>query len=315
MDHPFVNELGPSRHLLGVLAPRLLQFAAVAREEHVTRAADLLGVPQPTLSRTIARVEAESGLPLFTRRGRSLRLTRQGRGLLEAVERALAELARGVAEVVEDADPEAGKVVLAFLHTLGPEVVPRLLGEFRSSRPRVRFDLVQDSHEVMASRLRAGEIDLCLTSPPISEPQIVSEPMVEQPLVLVVPRGHGLASRAQVRLAEAAGEPFVGLKPGYGLRRTSDRWCEEAGFQPELAFEGEEIETVRGLVAAGLGVALLPADARRPRSSEVVELPVTEPPATRVIALCWRADRPETLPVRAFREFVLGAVPRLLSGR
>lgn len=278
----------------------------------MTRAADLLGVPQPTLSRTIARLEAESGVALFARTGRRLRLTRQGRALLDAVERAVAELTRGVAEVVEDTDPEAGRVVFAFLHTLGPEVVPRLLGEFRALRTGVRFDLVQDSHEVMSSRLRAGEVDLCLTSPPISEPATVSEPMAEQPLVLVVPQRHRLAGRSGIRLAEAAGEPFVGLKPGYGLRRTSDWWCEEAGFRPELAFEGEEIETVRGLVAAGLGVSLLPAEARRPRS-EVVEVEVIAPRATRVIALCWRVDRPETPPVRAFREFVLGSAPRLLS--
>ena len=278
----------------------------------MTRAADLLGVPQSTLSRTITRIETESGLALFARTGRGLRLTRQGRVLLESAERALAELTRGVAEVVADADAEAGRVVFAFLHTLGPEVVPRLLGEFRSLREGVRFDLVQDSHEVMASRLRAGEVDLCLTSPPIAEADTVSHPMAEQPLVLVVPSQHRLAARNQVRLAEAAGEPFVGLKPGYGLRHTSDRWCEEAGFRPELAFEGEEIETVRGLVAAGLGVALLPAEARRPRS-DVVEVQVSDPSATRVIALCWRVDRREPLPVRAFREFVLESAPRLLA--
>src|SRR6201995_3576246 len=106
---------------LDALVPRLRQFAVVAREEHLTRAAELLGVPQPTLSRSMARLEAELGVPLFTRPGRSLRLTRSGRELLEAAERVLQALAGTLDRVSGEADPERGRVALGFLPTLGGE--------------------------------------------------------------------------------------------------------------------------------------------------------------------------------------------------
>src|SRR5215467_6178128 len=102
---------------LDALAPRLRQFIAVAREEHLTRAAELIGVPQPTLSRSIARLEAELGVPLFSRPGRSVKLTRHGRVLLEGAERVLLTLAASLERLTGEADPARGRVALGFLHT------------------------------------------------------------------------------------------------------------------------------------------------------------------------------------------------------
>src|ERR1700759_1625830 len=144
---------------LDALVPRLRQFAVVAREEHLTRAAELLGVPQPTLSRSIARLEAELGVALFTRPGRSIRLTRHGRQLLAAAGGTLADLAAPLRELAAEADPLSGRVALGFLHTLGPEAVPRLLRDFRGGHPRVRFALVQDSAQGLLTRLRSGDLD------------------------------------------------------------------------------------------------------------------------------------------------------------
>ena len=109
---------------LDALVPRLRQFVAVAREEHLTRAAEQLGIPQPTLSRSIARLEAELGVPLFSRPGRSVRLTRHGRLLFEYSERTLTTLAAQLRLLAEETDPARGRVALAFLHTLGTEAVP-----------------------------------------------------------------------------------------------------------------------------------------------------------------------------------------------
>ncbi|MFC7217339.1 LysR family transcriptional regulator [Streptomyces polyrhachis] len=295
-----------------LLAPRLAQFAAVARHEHVTRAAQELGVPQPTLSRAIARLEADLGVALFARHGRSLTLTKAGRDFLGAVEGALGDIGRGAEAVRADADPAAGKVAFGFLHTMGPETVPELLREFRGSHPRVRFQLFQSYGELMVERLRAGELDLCLTSPLPQAPDLVSHRLDVQRLRLVVPDDHRLAGRRRVRLGEAAQEPFVTLEPGYGLRRITDALCEQAGFTPRVAFEGEEPETLRGLVAAGLGVALLPPPAvARPG---VVELAVSEPRAERELGLVWPAGQTDTAPVAAFKTFLLGRKGRLLAG-
>ena len=298
--------------LVGLLAPRLQQFAAVARSEHVTRASEALGVPQPTLSRSIARLEADLGVALFVRTGRRVRLTRAGALLLEHVERALHELEAGVRTAVGEASPEGGRVALGFLHTLGAVAVPRLLRAFRDQRPHVRFDLVQDSHDVLLARLREGRLDLVLTSPLPDDDDLETHALQEQELLLAVPPGHRLAACQRVRLAEAAAEQFVGMEPGYGLRRTTDAWCREAGFTPSLAFEGEEIDTLRGLVAAGLGVALLPPETPR-GASGVVEVAVSAPRTTRTLGLVRVRRRPRTAPVGAFGAFVLDQGAELLA--
>jgi DNA-binding transcriptional LysR family regulator len=293
-----------------IIAPRLTHFAAVARHEHVTRAAQELGVPQPTLSRSIARLEQDLGVPLFARRGRALVLTTAGRTFHAAAERALADLARAAESVQADADPAAGKVAFGFLHTMGSETVPELIRAFRVDHPKVRFSLVQNYGEAMLERLRAGELDLCLTSPVPDAPDLVARRLDEQRLRLVVPEDHRLAARKRVRLAEAADETFVTLEPGYGLRRITDDLCAAAGFTPRVAFEGEEAETLRGLVAAGLGVALLPPPAvARPG---VVELTVTAPRAVREIGVAWLDGHPDTPPVAAFKRFLLSRRGNLL---
>ena len=292
-----------------LLAPLLAQFAAVARQEHVTRAAAELGMPQPTLSRAVARLEAELGVTLLAREGRTVRLTRAGELFRSAVERALAEVERGAEAARAEADPVGGRVAFGFLHTMGSETVPMLLRGFRASHPRVRFQLVQEYTEYMLQRLRAGELDLCLVSPRPDGPELTSRRLGEQRLRLVVPAEHRLAGRQRVRLGEVADDPFVMLEPGYGLRRITDALCAEAGFTPRVSFEGEEAETLRGMVAAGLGVAVLPpATAPRP---EVAELALTSAGARRELALVWVTGRPLTPPVEAFRSYVLSVRDQL----
>jgi DNA-binding transcriptional LysR family regulator len=301
---------GDVEDIVALLAPRLTQFAGVARREHVTRAAQDMGIPQSTLSRSLARLERDLGAGLFVRRGRTLALTPAGRTFLAAVERALGEVERAVEAVRADADPASGKVAFGFLHTMGPETVPGLIRAFRADHPGVRFSLVQNYGEAMLERLRAGELDLCLTSPVPDEPGLVARRLDEQRLRLVVPEGHRLAARARVRLAEAADEAFVTLEPGYGLRRITDDLCRTAGFRPRIAFEGEEAETLRGMVAAGLGVSLLPPPLV-PRPG-VAELSVSAPRAAREIGIAWLEGRADTPPVAAFKAFLLSRRGRLL---
>ncbi|MEU0985494.1 LysR family transcriptional regulator [Streptomyces sp. NPDC005953] len=293
-----------------LLAPRLAYFAEVARHEHVTRAAQELGVPQSTLSRAVVRLERDLGVTLFARKGRTVSLTPAGRTFLASVERALGEVERAADSVRADADPHAGKVAFGFLHTMGSETVPGLLRAFRADHPRVRFTLVQNYGEAMLGGLRTGELDLCLTSPVPDAPDLVARRLDEQRLRLVVPDDHRLAGRKRVRLAEAADEAFVTLESGYGLRRITDDLCAQAGFTPKVAFEGEEAETLRGLVAAGLGVALLPPPAvARPG---VAELTVTAPRAVREIGVAWLDGHPDTAPVAAFKKFLLSRRGQLL---
>jgi DNA-binding transcriptional LysR family regulator len=296
---------------LDALVPRLRQFAAVASVEHLTHAAEQLGVPQPTLSRTIAHLESDLGVPLFTRPGRNIRLTRHGRVLTDAAERALAILDDALDQVTGEADPAHGRVAFAFLHTLGTDVVPRLLRDFRTEYPAIRFALVQDTSREMLGQLLAGVVDICLTVPVPASANVRSESLDEQRVDLVVPAGHPLARRQAIRLAEAAGEDFICTLPSNSLRIITDELCEAAGFVPRIVFESEQVATIRGLVGAGLGVALLPAGTEL--DPAVTSVRITRPKAARTICVNWMADRELTAPVAEFRDFLLSYRGRLIQ--
>lgn len=277
-------------------------FVAVVDEPHVSRTAAALHVSQPALSRSLRRLEATVGVQLFDRVGRALEPNAHGRLLAGHLRRALAEIDAGTEAVREAAHPEAGEVRLAFLHTLGTWLVPELVGAYRRDHPAVRFTLSQDTATVMADELLAGRHDLLLTSPRPDSDQIGWRKLLDEPLRLAVPPGHRLAGRRRIRLREVADEPFVMMEPANALRATTDALCARAGFAPRVAFEGQDAETLRGLVQAGLGVALLPA--RRDPPSSPPLLAIADAGATRPIGLAWHVERYRSPAVRAFATFV-----------
>ena len=283
-------------------------FVAVAEREHVTAAAAELHVSQPALSRALARVQAHVGVPLFDRRGRRLRLNRYGRLYLAHARRALADLDAGT-EALADATGTAGggTVVLAFLHTLGSWLVPELLRGFGAAQPQIALQLAQGSASEMLAQLRAGDVDLILTSPRPDDPEIEWKPLGREPLRAVVPPGHPLAARKRIRLADVAEERFVAMKPEYGLRGLTDELCAAAGFTPRIAFEGDDIGTLRGLVAARLGVALLPpphsagAEIAQPATPH---LQLADRGAARTLGLAWDRTRYRSPATETFRAHV-----------
>ncbi|MGP4019223.1 LysR family transcriptional regulator [Saccharopolyspora sp. 5N708] len=286
------------------LAPTLALLRAVAAEGHLTRAADALGIPQPTVSRTLAKLGERLGTPVIVRQGRGIHLSRAGALLAAAAEDAMRGLEAGCRAVIEEIDPDRGQVTFGFQHTMGSTLVPPLLRGFRDEHPRVRFGLVQGPRDAMLARAWAGEIDLCLIAPlPAGDPRWATAEIRQEPLVAVLFARHRLARRRRLRLAELGEDDFVATRRGYGLRQIFMGLAERAGFEPRLAFESEEVDTVRGLVAAGLGVALLPPGDNGPAPG-TVEVPL-DPPAHRTIGLAWPAGR--TLPpaVRTFRDFTL----------
>jgi LysR family transcriptional regulator, transcription activator of glutamate synthase operon len=288
--------------LLRLMAPKLALLDALAAEGNLTRAAASVGLQQPTASRWLAALSAELGTPVVVPDGRGIRLSRAGASLAAAAGRALSELASGVRQAEDEADPERGRVVLAFLYTLGERRVPALLRAFRRRYPHIQFTLMQGPHEELLDHVRSGRADLALTSGLLGRGEFAKVALEEQQLVLAVPDGHRLAGRVWVRMAELVDEPFVGMTSASGLREVTDQLAAAAGFTPTLAFEGEEVDTLRGLVAAGLGVAVLPlAEPAAPQG--VIEIPL-RPKANRRIDLIWASDRPMAPAVLAFREFV-----------
>ncbi len=285
-------------------------LATVAEHGHVTRAAQELRLGQPTVSRALARAQRAVGVPLLVPHGRGVRLTAAGRVLAEAAHRALGEVERAVRAVRADDSPDTGRVALGFLHTLGAAAVPALVRAFHEQHPAARFQLTQGAAGSLLAQLAAGDVDLALTSPLPTGPGWRTRALLEQPLVLALPAEHPLAGRDRLALGDVAGEEFVLFEHGYGLRETADAMFAEAGVVPRVAFEGQDADTVRGLVAAGLGVALLPAPGS-PRPG-VVERPLAGPSTSRTVGLVWRD---EELPraAAAFRDVVL-ARPELLRG-
>jgi DNA-binding transcriptional LysR family regulator len=284
-------------------------FVAVAEREHVTAAAAELHVSQPALSRALARVQADVGVPLFDRDGRRLRLNRYGRAYLEHARRALGQLDAGRDELAEATGASGGGTVeLAFLHTLGTWLVPALLRAFGAAHPAISLRLAQDSAAEMLQALRRGSADLVITSPRPSDAAIGWHALASEPLRLVVPPGHRLAGRRRARLADVADDPFVAMKPAYGLRGLTDALCERAGISPRIAFEGDDIGTLRGLVAAGLGVALLPpphsagAEIAQPATPH---LQLADRGAARQLGLAWATTRWRSPAVECFRAFVV----------
>ncbi|MGV9604540.1 LysR family transcriptional regulator [Streptomyces sp. NPDC003631] len=290
----------------------LRSFQAVAEGATVTDAAAEAHITQPALSRALNRLEKEAGAELLQRVGRVLQLTPAGRVFKEYVDSVLDSYDRGLRAVAEVVDPDAGVVSVAFLHTLGTWLVPRLVTGFRESAPKVRFELHQDGEIGLVQHLLDSTADLTITSKDPGHPLIAWRRLLVEPLWLAVPARHRMAQRQRVRLAEVAGEPFIVLKTGYGLRSVTETLCRQAGFTPVVGFEGEEVETLRGLVAAGLGVSLIPASSGTTAGEGNPLLPiryleVTDVDAARDIGVAWLASR--TLPPvpRRFMDHALGA--------
>jgi DNA-binding transcriptional LysR family regulator len=285
---------------------QLKYFQTIARLQNMSRAAEELYVAQPSLSRAIARLEDELGAPLFDRVGRQIRLNQPGRVFLHRVERAFAELEEGKREIADIAGLEQGQVGLAVLYTVGAQLLPEILGMFRKDHPTIRFQLSQNASSVIINQLRKGEIDLGISFPRPEQPDIGWAPLRTEEIFLAVPPTHRLAVRDSIYLSEVAQEPFISLKREYGLRQMTDRFCQQAGIAPGITFEGDELVMVRGLVAAGLGVAFIPALALRNTSEPNVScLHIADFPCQRTIGLAWLQERYLAAAVRLFRHFVI----------
>lgn len=278
-------------------------FRLVGRLQHVTRAAEQLGISQPALSRALAQLNARVGVPLLQRSGRSIRLTHYGEKFLHRVERAFCEIDQGRLELDDMAKPEKGTVALGFLRTLGTEFVPRLVRRFRADYPQVQFGFAQSNSAGLATQLDHGELDLIFTAAPGDHAAFSWTKIADQELRLIVPLSHSLARRRSVTLNQVAHESFVSFKPGHAMRRLTDELCQAAGFTPRYSFEGDESGSVPGFVAAGFGVAIMPAESNT--NPEVVSLRIAKPAARRPIGIGWVEHRFLSASARAFRDFAV----------
>ena len=307
-------------------------FQLVAEGVTVTEVSELEIVTQSGISRALARLEAQVGTPLFERSGRTLRLTRTCEVFKPHVDRLLAELRGGLDAVAQFVSPETGTVAVAFQQSLGSWLVPDLLGSFRAAHPGVGFRLTNARDELHGLPLDGGAADLEIgtrrfrSGPEATRPgdlAVRTQRIGNEPLRLALPATHPLVGRPRasagsdgsggpgIRLTEVAREPFIGLRTTSALRKLGDDLCAAAGFRPTVVFEGDDLSNVRGLVTAGLGVAIVPA----PRAGSPVAgpgplryLPILDDGADRDIYLTWPADKPLLPAPDLFRRHVIDTI-------
>ena len=281
---------------------QLRYFKEVAEQEHITRAAESLSVSQSAVSRAISQLEDEVGVPLFYRRGRAIILSNAGKQFLTTVIRMQDTLENGIRSLKADSSAETGTVTLGFLGSLGSELVPQLLLSYRRIWPKVQFTLIQRSGEALLQQLLTGFIDLCLSVPGIFDDKALRwRHLTDERLVLAVPRTHSLATQSKIVLEELRNEEFLALSSGRTLCTIFDRACEAAGFIPRIAFEAMDITTLRGMAAAGLGIAVLPPASSRVK--DLVEIKISKPRPVRSIGIACVDGRYQPACSENFRRF------------
>jgi DNA-binding transcriptional LysR family regulator len=280
----------------------LRYFVAVAETLSFARAARALNLSQPPLSRQIRALEDELGTALFVRTKRSVQLTPAGAALVPEARRLLREADGLKAGARRLAAGEVGTLALGFISVAAYNLLPELAPEFRRRHPGVRLVLQEATSDVLLAGLRQGDLDIGLVLPPVDAPGLEYVPLVHDTLIAALPAGSPQArGKGPIRLAALAGEPFI-LFPrrvGSPLYDAIVGACRRAGFAPRIEQEAIQMQTIVSLVAARMGVALVPAALEHLRRTGVVYRPLADARARVEIGIAWRTgdDAPA---VRAF---------------
>ena len=271
---------------------RDLQYlVALADHKHFGRAAAACFVSQPTLSTQIRKLEDELGVTLIERAPRKMMLTSAGREIVERARRIVGDVEQMKEAARRTQDPEAGSVRLGMFPTLGPYLLPHVVPQLRTRFPRLELLLVEEKSPVLLSRLHEGKLDAALLALPVHDDQLHCEFLFEEPFVLAVPEHHPLAARDSLTMAELAHERLLLLEDGHCLRDQALDVCQLAGTGERSGFQATSLETLRQMVAANVGITLLPALAVKPPvapSRDIRLLGFSDSSPSRRIAMVWR---------------------------
>lgn len=291
----------------------LKYIVALARERHFGRAAEACFVSQPTLSVAIKKLEEELNVQLFERGSTEISATPIGLQIVEQAQRVL-EQSNAIKEIaLHGKDPLSGPLKLGVIYTIGPYLLPALVRQIIGSAPRMPLMLTENFTVKLLESLRQGEIDAAIVADPFSDHGLVSQALYEEPFFVAVPKTHDWAQRETIESQELKQQTMLLLGSGHCFRDHVLEVCPElsrfshnsSGIQK--TFEGSSLETIRHMVASGIGITVLPALAREADDSASLlrYLPFTAPSPLRRVSLVWRKSYSRSEALAAVRAAVL----------
>ncbi len=267
----------------------LRYFLAVADALHFTKAAQGLPVSQPALSAQIKQLEAEVGVPLFDRVGRSVQLTRAGVIFREHARRALREMELAQTEIAEEEGLQRGTLAVGVVQTVNAYLIPDIVSRFSALHPRVLLKFDELSGPDIESRLQHGALDLGIGFAPAGSDRIECQPLFEEDFVLIASPRHRLASRRRLPLALLADEPLVLLPAVYCTRRLLNASFEQAGIHPRVTVEMNSIDGILATVRTSRLVTVLPRLSLGLKGNMALRsVPLLNPTPRRGVGLLWR---------------------------
>ncbi len=290
----------------------LRYIVAVARERHFGHAAQTCFVSQPTLSVAIKKLEEELGVTLFERSPGEVSVTPIGQRVVEQAQRVLEEASRVKELAVAGQDPLAGTLRLGAIYTIGPYLLPKLIPVLRRIAPSMQLLIQENFTHKLGEALKQGQVDVILVALPFAESGVAVRALYDEPFLVALPQGHPLEKKKHISSQELAKESLLLLGSGHCFRDQVLDLCSTVrrSNRGSLArtLEGGSLETIRQMVASGVGVTVLPSTSVVPGDgcNELIRIrPFTRPVPDRRVVLAWRKSFPRPQAVEALRQAIL----------
>ncbi len=291
----------------------LRYIIAVAREQHFGRAAESCFVSQPTLSMGVKKLEEELGVALFERGPGGITPTPAGEQVIEQAQRVVEEAGRIKEIARHGSDPLCGPLRVGAIFTIGPYLLPHLIPELHNTAPQMPLQVDEDYTAGLIEKLKRGSIDVAILSLPLEEPGIITWPLYDEPFVIVIPASHHWKDKKQIDPGQLAAEHPLMLGPGHCFRDQILEVCPgciRSSEEAQGSQIGSSLETIRHMVASGLGVTILPCTAATEDKYNQLLITVKhfiKPVPTRRVALAWRKSFHRDEAIQAIHDAIRNA--------
>lgn len=292
----------------------LKYIVAVSRHKHFGHAAEACYVAQPTLSVAIKKLEDELGVIIFERGGTEITMTPLGAQIVAQAERALEQTAAIKEIAKQNKDPLSGPFRLGIIYTIGPYLLPQLVKTMIEQVPQMPLVLQENFTLRLLELLRQGELDAAIMALPFPEQGLMVQPLYDEPFVVALPKNHAWAKRTEIAAQDLKSETMLLLGNGHCFRDQVLEVCPEmsrfstTGDGIARTFEGSSLETIRHMVASGIGITVLPQASvsdMHPKDGMVRYLPFAQPAPSRRVVIAWRKSFTRHAAIEAVRQAVL----------